>query len=469
MQWRVPDRFNFARDVVEQRSGPALTFLSAAGEPRDLTSPRSTRARPSGRTASPAEESAPGDRVLVLVGKTPEWHPLMLGVMKARRRRDPVLGDASAQDLAFRVAHSGARLLVADRGAPSRGRWARRASSSSLDAAGPRRERRPRPTADTAATTRPSSSTRPGRRRIRRASCTRTRYCFAKRMQAEHWLDARPGDLVWCTAGRAGRSRSGTSCSGPWSTGAAIVLHEGAFDPSERFELLARARRDRPLPGADRVPADGEAGRPRPLRPLRPAARGLRRRAAEPRGDQVFRDAFGLTIHDGYGQTENTLLVGNFPGAEIRPGSMGLPSPGHEMAVIDEDGLEAPPGEEGDIALARPATVASSSSYWQAPEETAAVFRGELVRHGRPRDARRGRLSLVRGSRGRRDPLGRVPDRPVRGRERPARARGRRRERGRRQARSRPRPDRQGVRRAAAGKRRRARRSSTSCRSTASA
>ncbi len=89
-----------------------------------------------------------------------------------------------------------------------------------------------------------------------------------------------------------------------------------------------------------------------------------------------FRDAFGLTIYDGYGQTENTLLAGNFPGMEMRPGSMGLPSPGHEVAVIGDDGRELPAGEEGDVALrGRPPTL--FAGYWDAPEQTAAVFRGD--------------------------------------------------------------------------------------------
>jgi len=101
--------------------------------------------------------------------------------------------------------------------------------------------------------------------------------------------------------------------------------------------------------------------------------------AGEPLNPEVirtFEDAFGLTIHDGYGQTENTLLVGNFPGTEIRPGSMGLPSPGHEIGVIDGDRNELPPGEEGDIALrGRPPSL--FAGYYAAPEETAAVFRGD--------------------------------------------------------------------------------------------
>jgi acetyl-CoA synthetase/medium-chain acyl-CoA synthetase len=91
---------------------------------------------------------------------------------------------------------------------------------------------------------------------------------------------------------------------------------------------------------------------------------------------RVFRDAFGFAIHDGYGQTENTLLVGNFPGMEIRPGSMGLPSEGHEVAVVDEEGAELPAGSEGDIALrGRPPTL--FAGYWAQPDETAAAFRGD--------------------------------------------------------------------------------------------
>src|SRR5439155_13307799 len=101
--------------------------------------------------------------------------------------------------------------------------------------------------------------------------------------------------------------------------------------------------------------------------------------AGEPLNPEVikaFRDAFRLTIRDGYGQTENTLLVGNFPGMEIRPGSMGLPSPGHELAVVDDEGHEVAVGEEGDVALrGRPPSL--FVEYYRAPEKTARVFRGD--------------------------------------------------------------------------------------------
>ena len=99
--------------------------------------------------------------------------------------------------------------------------------------------------------------------------------------------------------------------------------------------------------------------------------------AGEPLNPEVierFQDVLGLTIHDGYGQTENSLLVANAPGAPVRPGSMGLPTPGHDVEVIDESGHICPPGVEGEIALiGKPPTL--FAGYWNNRDETNAVFR----------------------------------------------------------------------------------------------
>jgi acyl-coenzyme A synthetase/AMP-(fatty) acid ligase len=101
--------------------------------------------------------------------------------------------------------------------------------------------------------------------------------------------------------------------------------------------------------------------------------------AGEPLNPEVirtFREAFDVTIRDGYGQTENSLLVGNYPGMDIRPGSMGCAAPGHDVRIIDGEGVELTRGEEGDIALnGRPPTL--FSGYHASPEETASVFRGD--------------------------------------------------------------------------------------------
>ena len=111
----------------------------------------------------------------------------------------------------------------------------------------------------------------------------------------------------------------------------------------------------------------------RPLQSLRHAVS-----AGEPLNPEViarFRDALGVTIYDGYGQTENTLLVANSPDRAVRPGSMGWPTPGHHVAVIDEEENEVADGVEGDIALyGRPPSL--FMRYWKAPDETGLAFRG---------------------------------------------------------------------------------------------
>jgi acetyl-CoA synthetase/medium-chain acyl-CoA synthetase len=91
---------------------------------------------------------------------------------------------------------------------------------------------------------------------------------------------------------------------------------------------------------------------------------------------QLWKAAFGLTILDGYGQTENTLLVANVPGMDVRPGSMGKPTPGHDVAVVDADGKICEPGEVGDIAL-RGKPPSLFAGYYKNDEETANSHRGE--------------------------------------------------------------------------------------------
>lgn len=68
------------------------------------------------------------------------------------------------------------------------------------------------------------------------------------------------------------------------------------------------------------------------------------------RSDEDAKNIFFVLV--GYGQTETSLLCGNFPGQSVKPGSMGLPAPGMPLAVVDENGSECPVGVEGDIALA---------------------------------------------------------------------------------------------------------------------
>ena len=98
--------------------------------------------------------------------------------------------------------------------------------------------------------------------------------------------------------------------------------------------------------------------------------------AGEPLNPEVIeqvRNAWGITIRDGYGQTETTAQIGNPPGAALKPGSMGRPLPGYRIALIDADGK---PADEGEICIDlahRP--LALMNGYADDPDKTAEVMR----------------------------------------------------------------------------------------------
>ncbi len=66
---------------------------------------------------------------------------------------------------------------------------------------------------------------------------------------------------------------------------------------------------------------------------------------------KVWKDTFGLDIYDFYGQTETVCVLSNFPFMPIKYGSVGKPTPGHDVRIVDDEGNELPPNEEGNIAL----------------------------------------------------------------------------------------------------------------------
>jgi acetyl-CoA synthetase/medium-chain acyl-CoA synthetase len=106
--------------------------------------------------------------------------------------------------------------------------------------------------------------------------------------------------------------------------------------------------------------------------------------AGEPLNAEVlnlWKAATGLTLYEGYGQTETVVLIGNFRslGHAVRPGSMGRSAPGFTLALLDDDLREVADGEEGEVAVrVRPdRPLGLFREYWLNPEETARQFRGD--------------------------------------------------------------------------------------------
>jgi acyl-coenzyme A synthetase/AMP-(fatty) acid ligase len=152
------------------------------------------------------------------------------------------------------------------------------------------------------------------------------RYLAGQALQAEHWLGAGPGDLVWCTAASGWSKSARNVFIAPWLRGAAALLHDARFDPHERLDVLERERVSVlcMAPTEYRVIAKRAELRPLPdLRGLVAAGEAL-----DPEVLRAWHAATGLEIRDGYGQTETGQITGVPAGGDVRPGSMGRPLPG---------------------------------------------------------------------------------------------------------------------------------------------
>jgi acetyl-CoA synthetase len=167
---------------------------------------------------------------------------------------------------------------------------------------------------------------------------------------------------------------------GPWRYGAVALVQarEGGYDPEEHLRFLSKhgVQNMFTTPTALRAMTGvSDAGERYPLPELR-----ITCSAGEPLNPEVirwFRDQYGITVLDFYGLTESYPLCGNFPTVEVREGSMGLPMPGWEVAVLDEDEQPVPQGERGEICLKARSNPHYPLGYWNRPEDTEEVFGGE--------------------------------------------------------------------------------------------
>ena len=159
------------------------------------------------------------------------------------------------------------------------------------------------------------------------------RYVFGQALQAEHWLDARPGDLVWCTAAAGWSKSARNTFMAPWLRGARALLHDGRFDAAERLDLLARERVTVLCMSPTEYRVIAKRVGPRPLPDLRSAVAAGE--ALDAATIETWREEAGVAIRDGFGQTETGAITGMRPDAPPRPGSMGLPLPGVEIERVD--------------------------------------------------------------------------------------------------------------------------------------
>ncbi len=197
------------------------------------------------------------------------------------------------------------------------------------------------------------------------------------RTAASNWLSIGEEDVVWATAGPGWQKWIWSPFLSVLGSGATGFIYHGKFEAETYLQLIDQHRITVLCctPTEYRLMAKVDSLDRYSLSSLHSAVS-----AGEPLNREVidtFQKYFGVTVRDGYGQTENTLLVGVMKGMDIKPGSMGKPTPGNIVEIIDDEGRICQTGEVGDIAV-HIKTPALFKQYYKDPERTAMQFRGDF-------------------------------------------------------------------------------------------
>jgi acetyl-CoA synthetase/medium-chain acyl-CoA synthetase len=396
-RWDPPERFNFGRDVVdrwaESPGRPALLWRDAAGAERRLTFADVARLANRAAHLFRSLGVGPGQPVIVMLPRVPEWQAVTVGLLEIGALVVPSSTLLRPKDVLYRAQHSGAVAVVAshecvDAVEAVRGElpglrhfleWRAEGGSrsgwtdlTSALARQPEDASAGRPTfaRDPALVYYTSGTTGPPKAVLHDHG-----YTWAQRYTSRFWHGVREGERLWTTSDTGWAKAAYGVIFGPWSEGAEVVLYHGRFEPRAELAFLSDVAPHVfcAPPTEFRLLVKEDLSRLRVPR-LRECVS-----AGEPLNPEViraWRDATGITIRDGYGQTETILLVGNYPGQAVRPGAMGLPMPGIRVDVIDDRGDAMPPGEVGDIAVhGRPPGL--SREYWKDADATARARRGD--------------------------------------------------------------------------------------------
>lgn len=195
------------------------------------------------------------------------------------------------------------------------------------------------------------------------------------------WIGLQPDD-IHCNISSPGWAKHAWSCFfAPWDAGCCIFIANFArFNAKALLAVLERC-------GVTTLCAPPTVWRMLIQEDLAAHRSQLKIRilvgAGEPLNPEIIdqiRTAWGLTLRDGFGQTETTAVIGNPPEQRLKPGSMGRPLPGYDVVLLNADGKEA---DEGEICLKlNPRPLGLMVGYMDSAEKTADVMRDGYYRTG---------------------------------------------------------------------------------------
>ena len=193
-----------------------------------------------------------------------------------------------------------------------------------------------------------------------------------------------PGDLFWSPADWAWTGGLFDALLPTWHYGMPLVAYRGRFEPERACALMAKYG----VRNAFLFPTALKMIMKEVQQPRRRFGLGLRSlmSGGEAVGEAVLawaRESLGVTINEIFGQTEMNYVVGGCARVfEPRPGAMGRPYPGHRIALLDDRGEPVPDGQPGEIAVHREGDPVMFLGYWNNPGATAEKFAGPWARTG---------------------------------------------------------------------------------------
>lgn len=194
-----------------------------------------------------------------------------------------------------------------------------------------------------------------------------------------YWIGLQPGDRHMNISSPGWAKHAWSCLFAPWNAGACVFLYNySRFDAKALLDVLVKYE----ISTLCAPPTVWRMLIQQDLASVKTCLRELIG-AGEPLNPEIIeqvRKAWGITLRDGYGQTETTAQIGNTPGQKLKPGSMGRPLPGYRIALLDPDGKPATEGEISLVLEARP--LGLMTGYAGNLDKTAEVMRDGHYRTG---------------------------------------------------------------------------------------
>jgi acetyl-CoA synthetase len=357
----VLERFNWALDFFDVQArgndAPALWVVEEDGSEQKIS--WADMAMRSGRMANFLRSLgvARGDRVLLMLPNRVELWELMLACIKLGAVMVPTTMLVSGNDLADRLQRGAIRHVVAQSSEAAKfdglaGTYSRIAVGERVDgwhnvADAINAPQAYTPDGDTMATDPLLLYFTSGTTSQPKLVLHSHQSYPVGHLSTMYWIGLQPGGLHW-NISSPGWAKHAWSCFfAPWNAGAAVFVYNYArFSAKQVLDVICRC-------GVTSLCAPPTVWRMLIQEDLAAFKVPLRELvgAGEPLNPEVIaqvEQAWGLTIRDGFGQSETTAQVGNPPGQPVKPGSMGRPLPGYRIDLLDIDGQ---PAAEGEICI----------------------------------------------------------------------------------------------------------------------